>query len=142
MDQLQEIKIGVEYRKRDNFTGELVSLEYFPSSAEDFEGIDVQYITLPGWKKSTSGCKKFENLPTQAQDYVKKVETLLGVHIRWIGVGPGRNDIIERQISKNWIDSIVIVKSMYYDIFTRSEMNWVVMVKCKYSYYIHEETKK
>ena len=101
LDQLQEIKIGVEYRKRDNITGELVSLEYFPTSAEDFEGIDVQYITLPGWKRSTSGCKKFENLPTQAQDYVKKVETLLGVYIRWIGVGPGRDDIIERQISKN-----------------------------------------
>ena len=61
------------------------------------EGIEVEYITLPGWKKQTSGFRKFEELPIEAQEYIKKVEELVGVYIRWIGVGQGREDIIDRQ---------------------------------------------
>ena len=39
----------------------------------------------------------FEDLPKEAQEYVKKIEELVGVYIRWIGVGQGRDDIIDRQ---------------------------------------------
>ena len=97
LDQLVEIKIGTVYRKKDKKTGQLEPMKHFPSSEQDFECIDVEYITLPGWMQSTSGCKRFDNLPIQAQDYVKKVEQLVGVDIRWIGVGQGRDNIIDRQ---------------------------------------------
>ena len=96
LDELKEIKIGISYRKKDNKTGEFVTMKHFPSSAQDFEGIEVEYITLPGWSKNTSGCKKYSDLPIQAQEYVQKIESLVGVKIRWIGVGQGRDDIIER----------------------------------------------
>jgi adenylosuccinate synthase len=33
---------------------------------------------MPGWKKDISGCRKFEDLPDNAKNYVKKIEELLG----------------------------------------------------------------
>ena len=97
LDELNEIKIGTTYQKKNKESGELEPMQHFPSSEQDFEGIEVQYITLPGWKKQTSGFRKFEDLPIEAQEYIKKVEELVGVYIRWIGVGQGREDIIDRQ---------------------------------------------
>ena len=97
LDELKDIKIGISYRKKDNISGEFVTMKHFPSSAQDFEGIEVEYITLPGWSKNTSSCKHFDDLPIQAQEYVQKIEDLVGVEIRWIGVGQGRDDIIERK---------------------------------------------
>ena len=98
LDQLKEIKIGISYRKQDNVTGKLVPTNHFPSSAQDFEEIDVEYLTLSGWMKSTSECKRFTDLPIQAQDYVKTIENMVGVYIRWIGVGQGRDNIIDREL--------------------------------------------
>jgi len=98
LDELKEIKIGTTYQKKNKESGELEPMQHFPSSEQDFEGIEVQYITLPGWKKQTSGFRKFEDLPIEAQEYIKKVEELVGVYIRWIGVGQGREDIIDRQL--------------------------------------------
>ena len=38
--------------------------------------------------------RKWSDLPENAQRYVKRVEQLCGVPVRWIGVGPGREDIV------------------------------------------------
>eukprot|EP00979_Chaetoceros_neogracilis_P016698 scaffold9068_cov350-Chaetoceros_neogracile.AAC.5 len=43
-----------------------------------------------------SNCKKFEDLPDNAQKYVLRVQELLGVPIRWIEVGHNRSDQIDR----------------------------------------------
>jgi adenylosuccinate synthase len=39
-------------------------------------------------------CRKFSELPKNAQDYVRRIETLLGVAVKWIGVGPSRDSMI------------------------------------------------
>ena len=41
-------------------------------------------------------CRKFSDLPVNARRYVLRIEELLGVPIRWIGVGAGRLDMIDR----------------------------------------------
>ena len=56
----------------------------------------VEYLTLPGWKSDISGCRKFGELPQNAQNYVLKIEELLGLPVRWIGVGQARDAIVER----------------------------------------------
>lgn len=59
--------------------------------------VEVEYETLPGWKgQDITGARKFEDLPTNAQKYVLRVEELLGVDIKYIGVGPDRDAIILR----------------------------------------------
>jgi len=90
LDDFDEIKIGVNYKKK----GQVV--DHFPSSEQEFEGIEVEYITLPGWKTPISGCRTFEELPPNAQDYVRKIEESMGKPVRWIGVGQARDAIITR----------------------------------------------
>ena len=73
LDKFNEIKIGVNYVKN----GE--NLKYYPTSEHDFEGVTVEYVTMPGWNESIASCKTFESLPKNAQDYVKKLEQLLRI---------------------------------------------------------------
>ena len=42
--------------------------------------------------------KRFEDLPATAQAYVLRCEQLIGVPIKWIGVGAAREDLIERDV--------------------------------------------
>jgi adenylosuccinate synthase len=36
------------------------------------------------------------DLPPQARDYVELIEKFIGVKIKWIGTGPGRDSMITR----------------------------------------------
>lgn len=89
LDDFEEIKIGVAYRHG----GKL--LESFPASQNILKEVEVEYETLPGWKSDISGVRKFKDLPENAQKYVRRIETLVGVPIRWVGVGKNRESIIE-----------------------------------------------
>ena len=92
LDKLDEIKIGVDYKKNG------VVMDHYPSNVYQYEGVEVEYITLPGWKTSISKVRKFEDLPVNAQNYILKIEELLGVPMRWVGVGPDRDSMILRNV--------------------------------------------
>jgi len=44
--------------------------------------------------KPTTSVRKWEDLPPQAQAYVKFIEEFTGVPVKWIGTGPARDDMI------------------------------------------------
>lgn len=90
LDDLDEIQMGVEYVKGGQ------TLDHFPSSEQAFEGMTVNYITLPGWKSSIAKCNTYEALPENAQKYIEKIEQLLQLPVRWIGVGQARDAVIAR----------------------------------------------
>ena len=71
-------------------------MKSYPSCEQDFEGVTVEYITLPGWKTDITKCRNFEDLPVKAQSYVLKIEELLGVPIWWVGVGQSRDAMVDR----------------------------------------------
>lgn len=54
------------------------------------------YHTMPGWQSTINSCRRFAELPKNAQRYVEEIETLLGVPIRYVSVGPQRDALIER----------------------------------------------
>jgi len=85
---LDELKIAVGYE----YQGKL--LPSVPSSLDVLQNVKVVYETYPGWKEDLSKCEKFSDLPENAQRYVKKIEELIGVPIKWIGVGPERTALI------------------------------------------------
>ncbi|KAJ3100391.1 phosphoribosylaminoimidazole carboxylase ade2 [Physocladia obscura] len=90
LDQLPEIKIGVAYlHNGTRYTD-------FPADLEKLAESTVEYETLPGWLSDISKCKKFSELPVNCQRYVLRVEELIGVRIQWIGVGPGRDAMVEK----------------------------------------------
>jgi len=49
------------------------------------------YEYLDGWWEDISECRKFEELPGNAQAYVRRVEELAGARVSAVGVGPGRD---------------------------------------------------
>lgn len=82
-------QVGVAYKlKGKTLTNSM------PASIEDLESVEVQYETLPGWQSDISQARSWEQLPPAAQRYVQRVEELVGVPIKWIGVGPGRDAIV------------------------------------------------
>jgi adenylosuccinate synthase len=55
------------------------------------------YEELPGWRVDITGCREFEDLPTEAQDYVGFIEDAIGIPVGWVSVGPERQQLISRQ---------------------------------------------
>lgn len=49
---------------------------------------------MPGWQRDISSVRRFSDLPTNAQNYVKQIEDWLEVPVKWVSVGPRREDII------------------------------------------------
>ncbi|KAI6656878.1 Adenylosuccinate synthetase isozyme 2-like [Oopsacas minuta] len=88
LDSFDEIKIGVKYM----IDGEVI--ESFPSTMEKVEKVIVEYVTYPGWNCDITGVRKFEDLPENAQKYVRGIELYTGIKIRWIGVGSAREAMI------------------------------------------------
>lgn len=50
---------------------------------------------LPGWRRQISSVRRFSDLPANAQNYVMQIEDWLEVPVKWVSVGPRREDIIE-----------------------------------------------
>ena len=69
-------------------------IEEVPASQSDFHHAKPIYEYLDGWKEDISNCKKFEELPANAQKYVKYLEKISGAPMSAIGVGPGRDQTI------------------------------------------------
>ena len=67
-----------------------------PVSQSDFHHAKPIYQTFAGWSEDITGCKKFEDLPKTAQEYVLAIEKMSGARISAIGVGPARDAIIVR----------------------------------------------
>ncbi|MFM1787239.1 MAG: hypothetical protein RL228_1189, partial [Actinomycetota bacterium] len=62
-------------------------VEELPASQTDFHHAKPIYEMLPGWKTDISGCRTFDELPKNAQDYVRFLEKVSGARISAIGVG-------------------------------------------------------
>lgn len=87
---VDEIKIATQYFLDDT---ELFTV---PTTRKANDKLRVEYVTLPGWSEDLSGMRSFEELPENAQHYVKKLEELIDCPIRSIGVGADREDLIFR----------------------------------------------
>ncbi|KAJ9142924.1 Adenylosuccinate synthetase [Pleurostoma richardsiae] len=92
LDTFPVIKVAVAYKNPE--TGE--ELDHFPADLSFLEKCDVVYRDFEGWQTPTTAIKKFEDLPKQAQTYIKFIEDFTGVPVAWIGTGPARDDMISR----------------------------------------------
>ena len=54
--------------------------------------------TLPGWKEDIRGIKKYEELPENCRKYIEFIEEQIGSPITMVSNGPGRDDIIYRNV--------------------------------------------
>jgi adenylosuccinate synthase len=88
LDGLQTLKICTGYQ----YNGTKVDLP--PIGADAFEQCKPIYEDMPGWKDSTVGVRKLEQLPQNARNYLKRLEEVVGVPVDIISTGPERDETI------------------------------------------------
>jgi adenylosuccinate synthase len=86
----EKIPICIAYKRKGK------TLEIAPDAAYKLEQSKPVYEYLPNWTEDIRSVRKFEDLPVNAQEYVKFIEGKTGVHIKMIGVGPQRDQVITR----------------------------------------------
>jgi len=84
------IKILTKYRYRGQ------DLTSFPASLEILANVESEYLEMPGWEADISACRKFEDLPPNAQNYIRTLEELTDTPVKFIGVGMDREAMIVR----------------------------------------------
>ncbi len=65
-------------------------IEEMPMTQTGFHHAQPVYEYLDGWEEDISGCREFDDLPTNARSYVRALEQMAGTRVSVIGVGPGR----------------------------------------------------
>ncbi|MDQ3103716.1 MAG: adenylosuccinate synthase [Actinomycetota bacterium] len=65
-----------------------------PMTQTDFHHATPVYEYLPGWREEIGAARTLDDLPANAQAYVRFVEDMVGVRVSVIGVGPDRDDSV------------------------------------------------
>ena len=88
LDELDSIKICVAYE----INGEKTKTP--PFSAEGYSIAKPVYIEMPGWNCSTIGTRSFDELPIEAQNYIRKIEDLSQLPVDILSTGPDRDETL------------------------------------------------
>ena len=89
LDEFETIKACIAYKKN----GETIT--HFPYEIDDVEPV---YTELPGWKCDMTKFTKEEELPEAFVNYIKFLEKELGVPVKYVSIGPDRDQTITRNI--------------------------------------------
>jgi len=92
LDGFKTIKICTAYE----CDGEIV--DTVPASIRKLARCKPVYEEFKGWNCQTTGCTSFEELPEQAQKYVRRIEELTGVPVSILSVGPNRASTIRLKV--------------------------------------------
>lgn len=71
-----------------------VRVDEMPMTQTEFMRAKPVYEIFDGWGGDISGCRSFDDLPKNAQIYVKALEEMSGAPFWGIGVGPGREQTV------------------------------------------------
>ncbi len=88
LDGLEEIKIVVGY----NLDGK--QIDYLPASLSEQQRVEPIFETLEGWKDTTAGARRWNDLPAQAVKYVRHIEELVQAPVTLLSTSPERDDTI------------------------------------------------
>ena len=89
LSYMKDIPLCVRYELNGEETDDFV----FPTLLADCRPV---LKTMPGWQCDISGCRRWEDLPKEAQDYVLYIEEAIGCHITYVSVGAERDAYIKR----------------------------------------------
>lgn len=85
---LKKLKIGTSYQ----VGGE--SYSFMPDNIRKAHMAKPRYEEVDGWDAELSGIRSYEELPEQAQSYLKRIEDLTGVAPMIVSVGPDREETL------------------------------------------------
>lgn len=90
LDDLDSIKICTGYK----YNGKIC--RDFPMDYDVVSKAKPVYEEVEGWKVSTKGVRTYKDLPPAARAYIRRLEELLKVGVKYISVGTKRDEIIAR----------------------------------------------
>jgi len=88
LDELDEIKMCIAYEVENK------KIDYLPAAVDDQLKAKPIYKNYKGWKCSTKGIKKFDDLPENAKIYIKELEKFIETKVASISTSPERKDTI------------------------------------------------
>ena len=80
----------------DNLDKIKICIDYGDINYQTLTTPNVKYIEMDGWEKPTVGINSFNDLPSNAQRYIEKIEELCETRIAMISTGPDRRQVICR----------------------------------------------
>lgn len=89
LDTLETIKVCVGYESGGK------RFDYPPYHQSTMHDVTPIYEELPGWQSDLSSFTSFDDLPTNARDYISFLSKVTGIKISVVGVGPGRDQFVQ-----------------------------------------------
>src|SRR5688572_27780455 len=102
LDGLPEVLVCTGYRTSSG------TITEFPADLRLLAGAEAIYERMPGWTSPTKGATRFEDLPGEAQRYVRKLEELTGVACAIISTGSDRRETIVKggSLVESWLEGV------------------------------------
>jgi adenylosuccinate synthase len=99
LDGLPEIRLCTGYKTSTGLVTE------FPADLRVLASAEPIYDTLPGWTSPTKGITAFDQLPAEAQRYIRRLEETSGVECAIVSTGSDRTDTIVRRgsVVERWL---------------------------------------
>jgi adenylosuccinate synthase len=88
LDEFDEVKVCVAYEADGKH------YDYPPYHQSVLHQVTPVYEELPGWRRDLSGATELVDLPPAAKSYVSFLAEQIGVPIKLVGVGPGREQFV------------------------------------------------
>jgi adenylosuccinate synthase len=88
LDDVPKIRVCTGYRLDGK------TLRYPPSDANDWSRCEPVYKTVPGWMTPTEHIDRWEDLPSQAREYVEMIARNMDARVSIVSVGPDRAQTI------------------------------------------------
>ncbi len=89
---MPELKLCTAYKHNGKV------LENFPADAAVLSAVEPVFETVAGFEDSVEECRGFNDLPANAQAYIKKIEQFVGVPVVLASVGPRRSQTVLRNL--------------------------------------------
>jgi adenylosuccinate synthase len=99
LDGLPEVKLCTGYNTASGV------LHEFPADLRLIANAEPVYETMAGWSSPTKGMTTFEQLPIEAQRYIRRLEEVSGADCAIISTGSDRRDTIVKRASavESWL---------------------------------------
>ena len=89
LDHFDKIKICIGYEYQGNKTDRMSKL------ISDLSDVKPIYKTFDGWNEPITDIDSYNDLPKKTQKYIQFIAEFIGVPVKIISTGPGRDEIIQ-----------------------------------------------
>lgn len=69
-------------------------VDYLAHDAQYLSQVEPEYVELAGWQEDITSVRKFDDLPANAQRFIRKIEKYSQIPVKFISVGPKRGEVI------------------------------------------------